>query len=337
MAELARRTTICELRRAGSSVSDIIKSTGYAKSTVYRVVAAFDAEGKVQRSRHSPRSDRKRTKTFLAGLKRTLKADPSQPMSKLAQKRSVSRSTISRAVKEDLGMKSYVRRVRNLLTTRSRALRAERCPKLLNHLKHKGGHVRVFVDEKKFVVDEVANKQNTRILAFDPSEVPPVMQSKNPASVMVFAAVASDGNVMPPHFIEAGLKINTAEYLKILKDVLMPWIRRNYDPFKVMLVQDSAPAHGAKKVQDFLKENLPLMVPKDIWPSSSPDLNVCDYWLFGVIEGKSNVTSHSSVNSLKAAIRRAFRNLDPEDVKRSCSRFRSRISQIIDAKGSHIE
>ena len=48
------------------------------------------------------------------------------------------------------------------------------------------------------------------------------MQSKTPASVMVFAAVASDGKVMPPHFIEAGLKINTAEYLKVLKDVLMP-------------------------------------------------------------------------------------------------------------------
>ena len=114
-------------------------------------------------------------------------------MSKLAQKRSVSRSTISRAVNEDLDMKSYVRRVRNLLTNRSRALRAERCPKLLNHLKQKGGHVRVFVNENKFVVDEVANKQNTRIIAFDPSEVPPVMQSKNSASVMVFAAVAGDG------------------------------------------------------------------------------------------------------------------------------------------------
>ena len=163
------------------------------------------------------------------------------------------------------------------------------------------------------------------------------MQSKNPASVIVFAAVASDGKVMPPHFIEAGLKINIAGYLKILKDVLMPWIRRNYDPFKVMLVQDSAPAHGAKKVQDFLNENLPLMVSKDIWLSSLPDLNVCDYWLFGVIEGYSNVNSHPSVNSLKASIRQAFRNLDPEVVKRSCSRFRSRSSQIIDAKGSHIE
>ena len=339
MTELARRTTICELRRAGSFVSDIIKSTGYAKSTVcvYRVVADFDVEGKVQRSRHSPRSDRNRTKTFLAGLKRKLKSDQSQPMSKLAQKRSVSRSTTSRAVNEDLDIKSYIRRVFNLLTTRSRALIAERCPKLLNHLKHKGGHVRVFVDEKKFVVDEVANKQNTWIIAFDPSEVPPVMQSKNPASVKVFAAVASDGKVMPPHFIEAGLKIKAAEYLTILKDVLMPWIRRNYNPFRVMLVQDSAPAHGAKKVQDLLKENLPLMVPKDIWPSSSSDLNVCDYWLFGVIEGKSNVILHPSVNSLKASICRVFRSLDAVDVKRSCSRFRSRISQIIDAKGSHIE
>ena len=148
MAELARRTTIlCEMRRAGSSVSDMIKSTDYAKSTLYRVVSAFDAEGKVQRSRHSPRSDRKRTKTFLAGLKRTLKSDPSQPMSKLAQKRTVSRSTISRAVKEEICMKSYVRRVRNLLTTGSRVLRDERCPKFLSHWKHIGGHVCVFVDE----------------------------------------------------------------------------------------------------------------------------------------------------------------------------------------------
>ena len=77
MAKLARRTTICEMRRAGSSVSDIIKSTAYAKSTVYRVVSAFDAEGNVQRSRHSPRSNRKRSKTFIAKLKRTLKSDPS--------------------------------------------------------------------------------------------------------------------------------------------------------------------------------------------------------------------------------------------------------------------
>ena len=77
MVELERRTTISEKRLAGNSVSVIIKSTGIAKSTAYRVVTAFDAEGEDQKSRHSPRSDRKRTKTFLARLKRTLKSDPS--------------------------------------------------------------------------------------------------------------------------------------------------------------------------------------------------------------------------------------------------------------------
>ena len=59
------------------------------------------------------------------------------------------------------------------------------------------------------------------------------------------------------------------------------------------------------------------MVLKNIWPNNSPDLNVCDYWLFDVIEGESNVTSNPSVNFLKAAIRRTFRNLDPDDVKMS--------------------
>ena len=71
----------------------------------------------------------------------------------------------------------------------------------------------------------------------------------------------------------------------------------------------------------------PLMVPKDIWPGNSPNLNVCDYWLLGVIEAEFIVTSHPSVKPLKAAIRQAFRNLDQEDVKRSCSRF-SRESPI---------
>ena len=34
---------------------------------------------------------------------------------------------------------------------------------------------------------------------------------------MVFGGIASDGNVMPPHFIEVGLKINTVQYIKILE------------------------------------------------------------------------------------------------------------------------
>ena len=207
-------------------------------------------------------------------------------MGKLARARHVSRSTISRAVREDLGMKSFTRRRQNLLTEAARAIRRERAPKVLNLLKHGGSEVRVFVDEKKFVVEEVANRRNSRVIAFSPDEVAPVMKGKNPASVMVFGAVASDGRVMPPHFIPAGVRIGAEEYLVILKEALIPWMAKYYALDKVMLVQDSAPAHAAQRVQDFLSRRIPLFVTKEVWPSNSPDLNPCDFWMWGVLEEK---------------------------------------------------
>ena len=335
--ESTRRNVIAEMSRAGSTPKAIIAATGYPKATVYRTVAKLNVTGDVQRRPHKKRSGRKRTAAFLAGLKRSINRNPATSMAKLAKNRSMSRRTVARAVKLYLGMKSYVRRRRSILTERSRAIRAERSPKLLSHLRHKGGKVRIFVDEKKFVVDEVSNRHNARVIAQDPSKVPPVMQSKNPASVMVFGAMAGDGRVMPPHFIEAGLKINTTEYMKILQDVMMPWVTRHYDPTQVMFVQDSAPAHGSKTVQDYLQQKMPLFVPKDMWPSSSPDLNPCDFWLWGVIEEDSNAAPHNSVDSLKVAIRSAFRSIKAVNVKRACAVFRGRIQKVVAASGGYIE
>ncbi|CAI9734090.1 Hypothetical predicted protein [Octopus vulgaris] len=127
------------------------------------------------------------------------------------------------------------------------------------------------------------------------------MHSKNPASVMVFGAVANDGKLMRLHFIEAVLKINTAEYLKIL-EVLLPWIRKHYEASGIMFVQDSATDHFSKRVQEFLKKELPVFVPKDIWPDSNP----CEFWLWSAAEAISNITSHKCVSVLKASIKGAF-------------------------------
>ena len=88
-------------------------------------------------------------------------------------------------------MKSFTRKRRSLLTERARAIRRERAPKVLNHLKHLRSDVRAFVDEKTFIVEEVTNRRNSRAVAYRPDDVAPVMKGKNPASVMVFGAVAS--------------------------------------------------------------------------------------------------------------------------------------------------
>ena len=119
-------------------------------------------------------------------------------------------------------MRSYVRRRKALLTDKAKRLGRERAQLLLNHLKKLKGHVTVFVDEKNFTVDEAANRQNARFIATNPDGVSPVLRSKHPASVMAVGAVAGDGRVMSPHFVPAGLRIGTNEYLTILEEVLIP-------------------------------------------------------------------------------------------------------------------
>ena len=53
--------------------------------------------------------------------------------------------------------------------------------------------------------------------------VPRVMKTKFPATVMVFGVVSSDGHIMPLHIFEVGLKVNRKVYLDVLKSVVIPW------------------------------------------------------------------------------------------------------------------
>ena len=54
-------------------------------------------------------------------------------------------------------------------------------------------------------------------------DVPRVMKTKFPATVMVFGVVSSEGHIMLPHNFEVGLKVNTKVYRYVLKSVVIPW------------------------------------------------------------------------------------------------------------------
>ena len=68
----------------------------------------------------------------------------------------------------------------------------------------------------------MVNHRNSDSIAYDPSDVPPKFQTKNPASLMVFGALASDESVVNPYFIAVGSKIGIKEHQDILKTSLLP-------------------------------------------------------------------------------------------------------------------
>ena len=70
---------------------------------------------------------------------------------------------------------------------------------------------------------------------------------------------------------------------------------------------------------------------------SSPDLNPLDNFVWSYVENIINMTSHNTIASLIAAIRRVFAELPLALVEKACSQFRIRIKAVIEAEGGCID
>ena len=84
------------------------------------------------------------------------------------------------------------------------------------------------MDEEKFTLDTEMNPSNSFVISYNSSNIPHVFKTKNPAFMIVFGSVASDGSVMNPHYIAAGLENGSKEYLDIFKTYLLQWMQQNF-------------------------------------------------------------------------------------------------------------
>ena len=163
-----------------------------------------------------------------------------------------------------------------------------------------------------------------RWIATNNRDVPRVMKTKFPATVMVFGVVSSEGHIMPPHIFEVGLKVNIKVYLDVLKSVVIPWCNQVAGGRSWVWQQDPAPTHKSKETQAWLQKECYDFVPFSHCLPSSPDLNQLDYFIWSYVENITNMNSHNTKASLIAAIRRVFTELPLAFVKKVLSRDGSR-------------
>ena len=107
-------------------------------------------------------------------------------------------------------------------------------------------------------------------IATNNRDVPRVMKTKFPATVMVFGVVSSEGHIMSPHIFEVGLKVNTKVYLDVLKSVVIPLCTQVAGGRPRVWQQDSAPAHKSKETQAWLQKECYDFVPFSHWPPLLP-------------------------------------------------------------------
>ena len=182
-----------------------------------------------------------------------------------------------------------------------------------------------------------SNLKMHRWIATNNRDVHREMKTKFPATVMVFGVVSSEGQIMPPHIFEVGLKVNTKVYVDVLKSVVISWCNQVIGGRPWVWQQDSAPAHKSKETQVWLQKECYDFVPFSYWSPSSPDLNPLDYFVWSYVENITNMTSHNTKASLIATIHRLFDELPPALIEKACSQYRIRIEAVIEAEGGYIE
>ncbi len=339
MAEKEQRLRILEMLRRGDKPAKIKKELGASYSTIQRVRLRQDAERET--------GDRRKpvvTPLLVRRVRQRLDRNPRTTISKLARDFGVSRTAMSKVVKEELGCRSYKRPRRHNLTNQSKVRRLVCAKGLLNKLKHEAASKSIiFSDEKFFTLAQYSNRQNDKLIwrqgeqESAPDELRNVGQVQRAAGAMFLGVVGSDGKVAPPIWVPPGIKINSDAYVELLCRKIKPWIDATYAPGTWVFQQDGAPAHTSKKTQDYLRQEGWCFWAKEEWPPHSPDLAPLDYSIWDRISGIACKDSAPSIQALKRRVNAAWRNLDASYVRRVCRSFRRRLELVIGAEGGRIE
>ena len=103
--------------------------------------------------------------------------------------------------------------------------------------------------------------------------------------------------------------------------------------------QDGAKAHTANQSVEWLQRNAPDFITPIQWPAKSPDLNVLDYCIWGILlDGTQRRRQEiRSIDDLKNVLTTTWNSISQETLQNAKKSWIKRLNQCIQARGSHFE
>ena len=141
----------------------------------------------------------------------------------LAAAAGVSKSSMHRVLRNNLGRKPFKILHHHELTDHHVSMRAQKCRKILKDINEGTLPNLVFTDKKKFDIQHVVNQQNNQIwVSLSSTKGRIITRHQNPLSVMVCAAVMETRR-SPFLFVPSGVKLSSQQYITdILEGCLLP-------------------------------------------------------------------------------------------------------------------
>lgn len=200
----------------------------------------------------------------------------------------------------------------------------------------------IFSDESHFYLDNYVNKQNMR---FWGTERPDFSRAKSlhPVRVTVWAAICVD-------FLRIEMFTNTVtgeSYDQLLKEKFLPFVRRKGFRNTHWFMQDGATPHRTSQIfstlHSFFDEHvIGLGYPRFSgggleWPPYSPDLNPCDYFLWGFMKDKVYAKQPKDLKELQKSIDLAAKSITAEMRQNVINGFLRRLECLTQSDGGHFE
>ena len=158
----------------------------------------------------------------------------------------------------------------------------------------------------------------------------------------VWCAVAELGIWGLYFFLEDNVTVtvNSDQYCEMLETFLRPKLNMLDDMDNVWFQQDGATAHTSRRAMGILREMFPghlTSLRGDIgWPARLPDLNPCDFFLWGYLKSKVYSNRPQSIKHLKDAIRQEITVIPHEMIRQVLDNFRECLRQRVDNNKSHL-
>lgn len=271
------------------------------------------------------------------------RADPSTSLRSISGALGLSTSTVWRTLNRNSMYPYHVQRVQGL-TENDYGPRLNFCQWFMTHLERMPtfSETILFTDEAAFDRDGVMNFHNTHQWMEENPHAIVQKKHQQQFSCSVWGGIINN-TLVGPHFFEN--RLNGQMYVEFLRNELNQLLEDV--PLNIRcnmwFMHDGAPAHFSRIArqeleykfgQQWIGRGGPVG-----WPPRSPDLNPCDFYLWGHLKSLVYRQPVNNINELKAKISNEFENIrqKPEVFQKIRDSLEKRIRACIFANGGHFE
>jgi hypothetical protein len=188
--------------------------------------------------------------------------------------------------------------------------RVEFCELMIRRIGAQGNFLSFVLatDEAGFTREGIFNARNTHVWADENPYAIRKLNFQREFSLNVWAGIIN-GHLLGPHIMPR--RLNGVEYLNFLDNVSyelledLPLAVRE----RIWYLHDGAPCHYALIVREWLNNNFPeRWIGRNgpvAWPPRSPDLNPCDFFLWGYIKSLVYATQINTIEKLRERVENA--------------------------------